>query len=281
MIVLELKPHFKLRHLLRAIKLARSVFYYQCQALKVPDRYENEKALIHQIFSEHKGRYGYRRIMYALRRYDVWLNHKTVQRLMLELALKSHVRPKRYNSYRGEEGRIAPNILKRDFASEKPDEKWVTDVTEFKVQDKKVYLSPLIDLFNQEVVSYQISTSQALPLVTKMLEKALKSRKVSGGLILHSDQGWQYQHRSVRQWLETHKIEQSMSRRGNCLDNAVAENFFGILKSEMYHGQSFSSVDALIKSLHEYIAYYNNERIKVKLKGLTPVEYRSQALLAA
>jgi putative transposase len=209
------------------------------------------------------------------------INHKRVQRLMNELGLKSKVRPKRYKSYKGEVGRIAENALNRDFTAKKPNQKWVTDVTEFKVNNQKVYLSPMIDLFNQEVVSYEVRTSVALPLVTDMLKAATSKLQHHEKPLIHSDQGWQYQNRQYQQHLKENGLLQSMSRKGNCLDNAVAENFFGLLKTEMYHNETFKDANELIEHIKEYIDYYNNKRIKLKLKGLSPIEYRNQALVAA
>ncbi|MFV0447380.1 MAG: IS3 family transposase, partial [Vibrio sp.] len=191
------------------------------------------------------------------------------------------VRPKKYRSYKGEVGKIAPNVLKRDFKATKPDEKWVTDVTEFKVNEQKVYLSPIVDLFTQEVVSYRVAKNIRLPLVTDMLKEALDKLDKGPSPIVHSDQGWQYQHKSYQKLLVDNGLQQSMSRKGNCLENAVAENFFALLKTEMYHGQSFTDADELIANIEEYIEYYNTKRIKVKFKGLTPIEYRNQALQAA
>ncbi|MGR5154735.1 IS3 family transposase, partial [Photobacterium swingsii] len=211
----------------------------------------------------------------------VILNHKTVQRLMTQLDLKSTVRPKKYRSYRGESGKVAPNVLKRDFSATKPDEKWVTDVTEFKVKEQKVYLSPVIDLFTQEVVAYKVAKNARLPLVTDMLTEALSKLDRSSKPVIHSDQGWQYRHRSYQKKVVDSGLTQSMSRKGNCLDNAVAENFFALLKTEMYHNQSFKDANDLIEQIEEYIEYYNTKRIKAKLKGLTPIEYRNQALQAA
>lgn len=200
---------------------------------------------------------------------------------MAQLGLKSTVRLKKYRSYRGESGKVAPNVLKRDFSATKPDEKWVTDVTEFKVKEQKVYLSPVVDLFTQEVVAYKVAKNARLPLVTDMLTEALS--KLDGGSkpVIHSDQGWQYRHRSYQEKVVDSGLTQSMSRKGNCLDNAVAENFFALLKTEMYHNQSFKDANDLIEKIEEYIEYYNTKRIKAKLKGLTPIEYRNQALQAA
>ena len=209
------------------------------------------------------------------------VNHKRVQRLMNELGLKSKVRPKRYKSYKGEVGRIAENVLKREFTAKKPNQKWVTDVTEFKVNGQKVYLSPIIDLFNQEVISYEVRTSVTLPLVTDMLKAATAKLLKHEKRLIHSDQCWQYQNYQYQQHLKKYGLLQSMSRKGNCLDNAVAENFFGILKTEMYHNETFKDANELIENIKEYIDYYNNERIKLKLKGLSPMQYRNQALVAA
>lgn len=261
--------------------MAKSVFYYQAQISRRPDTYEHELEMIESIYHEHKGRYGYRRIHLAMRRKGVELNHKTVQRLMAQLNLKSIVRPKKYRSYRGEVGKSVPNVLERDFSATKPDEKWVTDVTEFKVNGQKVYLSPVVDLFNQEVIAYKVTKNARLPLVTDMLKEAIGKLSKGSKPILHSDQGWQYRHKTYQQELVKHRLQQSMSRKGNCLDNAVAENFFGLLKTEMYHGYIFKDADELIEKIEEYIEYYNTKRIKVKLKGLTPIEYRNQALQAA
>ncbi len=237
--------------------------------------------MIKSIYHEHKGRYGYRRIHLELRRQGIELNHKTVQRLMSQLGLKSIVRPKKYSSYKGNVGTTAPNILERDFTATKPDEKWVTDVTEFKVNEQKVYLSPIVDLFTQEVIAYKVAKNSRLPLVIDMLTDAISALDGESKPIIHSDQGWQYRHQAYQKPLVDNGLTQSMSRKGNCLDNAVAENFFGLLKTEMYHNQRFENADDLIEHIKEYIDYYNHKRIKVKLKGLTPIEYRNQALQAA
>lgn len=246
-----------------------------------PDPDQDLKQKIYDIFHAHKGRYGYRRITYALRNDGIQVNHKRVQRLMIEQGLKSKVRPKRYKSYRGRVGKVAPDLLERKFHAEKPNQKWVTDVTEFKVDNQKVYLSPVIDLFNQEVVSYEVRKSVALPLVTDMLKSAISKLSKNERPIIHSDQGWQYQNQAYQAQIRAQGLSQSMSRKGNCLDNAVAENFFGILKTEMYHNEKFRNADELIEAIKEYIEYYNNDRIKQKLKGLSPIAYRNQALKAA
>ncbi|MFM2598247.1 IS3 family transposase [Vibrio fortis] len=162
--------------------------------------------MIKSIYHEHKGRYGYRRIHLELKNQGFELNHKTVQKLMAQLNLKSTVRIKKYRSYRGESGTAAPNVLERDFSETQPDEKWVTDVTEFKVKEQKVYLFPVVDLFTQEVVAYRVAKNACLPLVTDMLTEAISTP------IIHSDQGWQYRHRQYQQksrgkWVNAKYVE--------------------------------------------------------------------------
>ena len=200
---------------------------------------------------------------------------------MNEIGLKSKEKPKRYKSYKGEVGKIAENTFNREFTAQKPNQKWGTDVTEFKVDNDKVYLSPMIDLFNQEVISYEVRKSVALPLVTNMLKTATARLKPNEQQIVHSVQGWQYQNKQYQKNLKERELQQSMSRKGNCLDNAVAENFFGILKSEMDHNETFKDVNDLIENIKEYIHYYNSELIKLKLKGMSPIQYRNQALVTA
>ena len=234
------------------------------------------KEAIVAIFNNNKKRYGYRRITQELHNNDICVNHKTVRKLMKQLGLVCHVRERRkYNSYKGEVGEVAPNLLERHFKTNEPNRKWVTDVTEFKVNDQKLYLSPIIDLFNGEVVSYNLSRHPNFKQVTDMLEGAFRKLpdKVDD-LILHSDQGWQYQHKHYQKMLKDKGVQQSMSRKGNCLDNACAENFFGLLKTELLYLQEFDSVEHFIAELKAYIEWYNTKRIKLKLGGLSPVEFR-------
>lgn len=241
------------------------------------DKYAEVKERIKQIFHENKGRYGYRRILCCLRGENIVINHKTVQRLMKELNLHCMVRLKKYRSYKGEVGKIAPNILQRDFTSAKPLMKLVTDITEFSLFNEKLYFSPILDLYNGEIISYQISSRPNYALVRDMLDDTLRKMSATKDVIIHSDQGWHYQMRAYQRALAKKGITQSMSRKGNCLDNAVMENFFGHLKSELLYIQKFTSTEHFLAELHEYIRYYNNDRIKLKLNGLSPVQYRQQA----
>ncbi len=258
--------------------MARSVYYYHMKRLKSEDKYASEKNEIKNIFHEHKGRYGYRRVTAEMRNRKYVINHKTVQRLMDEMGLKSQIRKVRYRSYKGEIGKVAPNIINRDFVATAPNRKWATDITQINIGYTKLYLSPILDMYNGEIISHNISTSPNLDQVYDMLDKAFAKFDNLDGLILHSDQGWQYQHFGYRKRLEEHHIIQSMSRKGNCLDNSMMENFFGIMKSELLYAEKFESAQAFIKALEEYIDYYNNKRIKSRLKGKSPVQYRTLSI---
>ena len=249
--------------------------------MKQPDKYSELKDVIKQIFSENKGRYGYRRITMELHNRGYRVNHKTVQKLMRQCGLKCEIRRRKYRSYKGEVGKVAPNIIARDFKADRPNQKWTTDVTEFAVNNQKVYLSPILDMYNGEIISYNISLHPTFHQTMDMLDKAFAKIPDNTGLILHSDQGWQYQMGRYQLRLKEKGIIQSMSRKGNCLDNSVMENFFGLLKTEMYYKHSFHSVEHLINEIEIYIDYYNNKRIKSKLKGLSPVQYRIQSSLVA
>ena len=257
--------------------MARSTFYYYLKHQNT-DKYETEKQEITEIFAKHKGRYGYRRILAIMRTKGYTLNHKTVQKLMSNLGLKGKQRKnEKYHSYKGEVGKVADNYLNREFKADKPFEKLTTDVTQFKVGDEKVYLSPVMDLYNREIISYSISTSPDLWQIREMLAGLFDKLPTDATPLFHSDQGWQYQHAEYQRLLAEHNIKQSMSRKGNCMDNGAMENFFGRLKVEMFYGEKFESVNAFIDKLNEYIYYYNNERISLKLKGMSPVQYRTHS----
>ena len=282
-VVQELRQKYPLKALLQLAGLPRSTFYYYLHQYQNPAKYQMVKEQIVIIFNENEKRYGYRRITKELHNNDICVNHKTVRKLMKQLGLVCQVRAKRkYSSYKGEVGEVAPNLLERHFKTNQPNRKWVTDVTEFKVNDQKLYLSPILDLFNGEVVSYNLSRHPNFKQITDMLEGAFQKLpdKVDN-LILHSDQGWQYQMKSYQNLLKAKGITQSMSRKATCLDNAVAENFFGLLKTELFYLEKFDSIDQLEKAIVDYIDYYNNRRIKLKLNGLSPVQYRIQTVGAA
>ena len=272
---------FSLDILLKAIKLARSTYYYHLKQLDKPDKDQELKDEIQSIFIEHKGNYGYRRVHLELRNRGYLVNHKRVQRLMEVLNLQAKMRQKRkYSSHKGDVGKKAENLIQRQFEGSKTMEKCYTDVTEFAIpaSTQKLYLSPVLDGFNSEIIAYNLSTSPNLEQVKTMLEQAFTEKHYEN-TILHSDQGWQYQHDSYHQFLEGKGIQASMSRKGNSPDNGMMESFFGILKSEMFYGyeKSFQSLKQLEQAIVDYIDYYNNKRIKVKLKGLSPVQYRTKS----
>lgn len=274
----ELRNKYPLNSLLKLANISKSTFYFRLnKLLHSTDKYKVEKELIKQIFTENKQRYGHRRITAVLRyQHGIVINHKTVSKLMKELNLKVPIKRVKYHSYMGTLGEIKDNILNRDFNANEPNQKWVTDVTMFKVLDTKIYLSPILDLFNSEIISYTISKSPNIEFVQSMLNQALKINKNVKDLIFHSDLGWQYQMKEFQRTLTKHNIIQSMSNKGNCLDNSVMENFFGRLKTEFFYQEKFKSVEEFVDKLHEYIYYYNNIRIKERLNWQSPVQFRLQ-----
>ena len=267
--------------LLKCVELPRSTFYAWDTARKLPDKYARAKELIKQIYHEHKGRYGYRRIAFALRAHGVELHANTVRRLMGLLGLKSVQRIKRFKSFRGKVGVVAPNHLERDFNASAPNQKWATDVTELRVGDQKIYLSTIKDLCTREIVAHEMSLRPTMELVNSTLKKALATLSPGQGPIMHSDQGWHYQMPEFRKLLGNHNVVQSMSRKGNCLDNASMESFFAVLKTECYYERKFVDLNALIDTINEYIGYYNTKRISTVLGGLTPFQYRIKLAQAA
>ncbi|MCZ6200283.1 IS3-like element IS1397 family transposase [Escherichia coli] len=262
--------------LLKAAGLVRSTLYYQLSLQKAKDKYADVKQLIASIFHEHRGCYGCRRIHCELQKRGLKFSGKTVRKLMQQLGLKSPVRLKKYRSYRGNMGLAAENILQRQFKAEAPCEKWVTDITEFRAGGQKLYLSPILDLFNGEIVAWETACRPTEELVKRMLNKGLESLAEGEKPLLHSDQGWHYRIKSYQSALADKGLVQSMSRKGNCLDNAVMENFFGHLKEEMYYRRDYRSVEELENAVNEYITYWNQKRIKLSLGGLSPVEYRTE-----
>ena len=270
--VVALKAEHSLTDLLRAAALPRSTFFYHQARLDAPDGHAELKAEIRRIFDRFAGRYGHRRIRDELRKGGWMVSKKTVLKLMRQLGLRCTIRRrKRYNSFKGEVGTIAPNLLTRDFMATGPNQKWVTDVTEFTVGDRKVYLSPVMDLFDRQIIGYATGLSPNLDLTNTSLRQALTTLRPGDAPIVHSDQGFQYQHLSWRRLLTEAGGVQSMSRKANCLDNAVIESFFGHLKDELYCNTTYLTVDALIAAIDAYIAWFNTERAHSTLKGLSPV----------
>lgn len=269
-----------MKALVALAEIPRSTFYDIAKKIDLPDPDADLKAEIKAIYEEHEGRYGYRRIRDELTIRGQKINHKKVQRIMKELSLKCLVRIKKYKSYKGSVGKIAPNILNRNFTTDAPNKKWVTDITEFKLFGEKLYVSPVLDLFNGEIITYTIGSRPTYSLVSEMLENALVRLPEAHQLLMHSDQGWHYQMEKYRKHLQSRGIVQSMSRKGNCYDNSVMENFFGIMKSEFLYLKEFEGVEHFKKELEKYIYYYNTKRIKAKLK-MSPVAYRTHFTLTA
>lgn len=279
--------------MLSVSSLPRATYYYSRSKTNKDLKNTGIIKQIKEIFYEHKQRYGYRRITLDLHNKGFVVNHKKVKRLMSKLNLYACIQKVKYQSYRGELSKICKNILlsketdkhgkhtyRRLFNTSQCNEKWTTDVSEFKIAAGKLYLSPILDMHNGEIVSCRISRSPNFKQTTDMLQQAFNKYDNLNKLIFHSDQGWQYQMRPYQKILKDRKITQSMSRKGNCLDNAMMESFFGIMKQEMLYGKehTFSTLDDLERTMYDYIDYYNNKRIKVNLKGLTPVQYRNQSL---
>ncbi|TWT27587.1 IS3 family transposase [Planomicrobium sp. CPCC 101110] len=280
-VIYELRHDFKVVDLIKVAALPRSTYYYWIKHQERPDKYKEAKELISAIFHAHKGRYGHRNIHIELRKRGIQLDPKTVLKLMKTIGLTCRVRMKKYRSYRGSVGKVAPNVLGRDFSAEKPNQKWVTDVTEFALFGQKLYLSPVLDLFNSEIIAYTVQGRPTFDLVSTMLEQAFERLDSETELVLHSDLGWQYQMAKYQKALANRNITQSMSRKGNCLDNAVIENFFGILKTELLYLQEFESVEHFLQELDAYMVYYNQKRMKSKLKNMSPVDYRTHVQQAA
>lgn len=279
-VIYELRHKYSVKTLVAFAGIPRSTYYDYVKKMNRPDSDAQLKDVIQSIYEEHEGRYGYRRIRDELANRGQKVNHKKVQRIMKELGLKCIVRMKKYKSYKGTVSKIAPNILNRNLTAEAPNEKWVTDITEFKLFGEKLYLSPVLDLFNGEIITYTIGSRPTYSFVSEMLEKALERLPEDHQLLMHSDQGWHYQMKQYRHTLESRGIVQSMSRKGNCYDNSVMENFFGIMKSEFLYLKEFESVEHFKKELENYIHYSNTKRIKAKLK-MSPVQYRTHFNQAA
>ena len=254
--------------------MPRSTYYYYLKQINKKDKYKEVKEEITAIYHENKGRYGYRRITMELHNRGFVINHKTVLKLMKKLGLQCFVRIKKYRSYKGEVGKICDNLLKRNFKADKPNEKWVTDVTEFSLFGTKLYLSPIIDLFNGEVVSYNISERPVFHQVMDMLEKAFAKIPDNTKLILHSDQGVQFTSMEFVRYCKENGIRQSMSKGGCPYDNAPMERFYNTFKNYFYYRFIFDSTEVLDEMMKKYINWYNYVRPHLYNNYLTPMEVR-------
>lgn len=276
-------PKAKVVTWLKIANLPKSSFYEWKKKLEnFVDKDKNIKDLIKDIIRRSKQRYGYRRVVDELRSLGLIVNHKKVLKIMRNLGLlckKFTNRFRRYVSYKGEVGKVAKNLINRNFNINSPNKVWLTDVTEFKINGRsdKLYLSPILDCFNGEIISYSISKAPNIELTNRSLDKALDKFGILDGLIIHSDQGFHYQHNTWISRLDKRGIKQSMSRKGNCLDNAPMENFFGLLKQEMFYGEEFKNYQHLQLEIERYIKWFNEDRRKNKLNGLSPKNYRLQS----
>lgn len=257
--------------------LPKSTYYFEIEKEDIIE-IRNKELLkeITSIFTEHKGRYGVRRVHQELINRGYKVNHKRVQRLMHNIGLFGKRPKEKYHSYKGNVGKVADNIINRDFKATASLQKWTTDVSQFNFSWGKCYLSPILDMYTNEIISYDLSLHPNLKQICNMLDKAYAKFPVLKGLIFHSDQGWQYQHQQYIDSLKEHEIIQSMSRKGNCYDNCIIETFFGRLKNEVYYGREkdYKSFEEFSKAIEEYIDYYNNKRIQAKTKWMSPVQYR-------
>ena len=273
-----------LRHLLECSGLRRSTYYYALAHPRRPTRPELRDAAA-EIFSRTANGCGHRQIAMCLRaELGAVVADKTVLKMMREMGIRCGIRRRgsrrRYSSYRGLVGSTFENVIARDFGAEGPWQKLGTDVTEFKVAGAKAYWAPVLDFCTKEIVASDISTSPDLAQQHRMLDRLLEALPDGAAPTMHSDMGWQYQHESYASRLEGAGITQSMSRKGNCIDNAATEQLFGHVKDEFYRGREWGSFEDFKRDLEEYIAHWNTRRRQVRLKGLTPEEFRNRALVA-
>ena len=266
------------------MEMARSTYYFE---LKKIDAIENRNAdlaeKIIEIFTDNKQRYGVRRVYQELRNQGQKVNHKRIQRIMHAKGLHGKKPKEKYHSYKGKVGQVAENIINRNFSTTAPLQKWTTDVSQFNFPWEKCYLSPILDMNSNEIISYDLALSPNMEQIKRMLNQAFKKFPDVKGLIFHSDQGWQYQHMTYRTALSEQGIIQSMSRKGNCYDNCIMETFFVRMKNEMYYGheKDFSSFEEFSAAIDEYIDYYNNRRIQSKTKWMPPVKFRMTSICLA
>ena len=273
--VQALKADYPLALVLEVAGLARSTYFYHQARRGRPDPHAALKAAIQTHFTHAHGRYGHRRIHRELGTHGWRIAKKTVLARMRELGLVCRVRRrKRGITSHGAVGVTAPNVLNRVFTASAPHQRWVSDVTEFRIGDEKCYLAPVMDLFDRQIIAYTLGRAPTLDLATSALRQALATLPVGAQPLVHTDQGFQYQHRAWHTLLAEAGATASMSRKGNCLDNAVIESFFGHLKSELLL-ERFASVTALETALHDYIHWYNHERTSATLQGQSPVQYRT------
>lgn len=281
-VINALRERFPLHELLSAIKMAKSSYCYQVNALRF-DKYESLRGKVRQAFKDSKNRYGYRRIHVVVTACGQTISEKVIRRLMKEEGLVVHsVKRKKYSSYQGEISPAVENVVARDFHADHPNEKWLTDITEFHIPAGKVYLSPLIDCFDGMPVSWTIGTSPDAELVNTMLDEGIKTLSGEERPLVHSDRGAHYRWPGWIERMEKAGLTRSMSKKGCSPDNSACEGFFGRMKNEMFYGYSWQdiSIDQFITEVDEYMHWYAEKRVKVSLGGLSPLEYRRKLGIA-
>lgn len=277
MAIKALEPEYGLSLMLNVAGMARSSYYYHLRRLNLPDKYQEIIQRLKDLHKLHKGRYGYRRLTAALHNEDIVINHKTVRRLMREHGLECRIRRKRKTGSpdHGPGLAASPNILNQDFHADAPFKKGVTDVTEFDVGAERVYVSAILDLYDGAVISIVYSLKNNTDLIMSMYEQVPDDqRNKLDNMLIHSDRGILYRTVRYKEFIDSHNITQSMSRRGNCYDNAVVESFFGTFKAETIRLYRISTLEQLAEELKDYASYYNRERIKSTLGYKTPFQYR-------
>ena len=280
-----LKEHYDLPELLGQLGLARSSYFYHRARTAVGDKYLGVRQSLTEIFESNHRCYGYRRLQASLTKQDVTISEKVVQRLMKQEGLVvAKPKRRRYASYLGEISPAPENIINRDFQAAAPNEKWLTDITEFQIPAGKVYLSPIIDCFDGMVVSWTIGTSPDAELVNTMLDAAIETvAETTARPVVHSDRGGHYRWPGWLSRMSDAKLTRSMSRKACSPDNAACEGFFGRLKNELFYPRDWkgTTIERFIEVVDDYIRWYNEKRIKISLGSLSPIEYRVSLGLAA
>ena len=275
-IINALRESYQLKELLEIIYMAKSSYCYQVIAINT-DKYTDLKAKVKDVFEESSSRYGYRRIHSVIRTLGMTVSEKVIRRIMKEENLVvPNIKRKKYSSYKGEISPEVENIINRNFHADKPNDKWLTDLTEFHIPAGKIYLSPIIDCFDGLPVSWTIGTSPSAELVNTMLDEAILSLSEDEKPIIHSDRGSHYRWPGWIERMERAQLTRSMSKKGCSPDNSACEGFFGRLKNEMFYGYSWTGVtiDQFIEELDKYIRCYAEKRIKLSLGGMSPLDYR-------
>ena len=283
-IIDALKTKYSLPHLLMKLHISKSSYYYQERILFQPDKYFSLRIHIKELFAENKNRYGYRRIHALLKREGIVVSEKIIRRIMKEESLVVKVKKTaKYNSYAGEVTPAVPNEIARDFSAEKPNSKWLTDITEFAIPAGKVYLSPIVDCFDGLLVTWKIGLSPDATLVNTMLDDAISQLSPEEKPVVHSDRGVHYRWPGWIERTEKAGLTRSMSKKGCSPDNSACEGVFGRLKNEMFYNTDWTgiSISDFIEILNNYLVWYNESRIKQSLGYMSPMEYRRSLGLVA